>query len=112
MFKDYENEMECDQSDGEDLNINDVKISDDHMCWMGDDIEEKMEIDHPEQHMDEKHEDRPMFYPGSLAKKKCMQQKSLSHVPYPKDTYSNLVYSTLQVKPKTINSDVVQMFYR
>ena len=39
-------------------------------------------------------------------------ERCQSHVPHVKDTYTNVVYRTLQVRRHTINPDVVQMLYR
>jgi hypothetical protein len=79
------------------------------VCWLGDEEEMKMEINQSEEVGDE---NRPLFNPASLVRK-SFAYKSLSYVPYPKekDGGTDMIFWTLQVKPKTMNGDLVQMFY-
>ena len=78
-------------------------------CWLGDEEEKKMETNDEEEVGDE---NRPLFNPASLVRK-SFAYKSLSYVPYPKEEFNDtdMIFWTLQVKPKTINGDLVQMFY-
>lgn len=82
------------------------------MCWLGDEEENLMEMYHPEKDMGEEHEGRPLFNPASIVKK-TSSQKSFSYVPYPKEDFkdTDMIFWTLQIKPKTMNTELVQMFY-
>jgi hypothetical protein len=117
----YSDEMECDHSEYEEhSDVDDSEMKGDEeeeeeeakVCWLGDEEEMKMEMHHPEKDMGEEHEDRPLFNPASLVKNPY-SQKSFSYVPYPKEEFKNtdMIFWTLQVKPKTINTELVQMFY-
>lgn len=102
-------DVDCDHSDVEE---SDAKYEEDKVCWLGEDEDEegmKMEINQSDEEGDDS---RPLFNPASLVQK-SFAYKSLSHVPYPKEEFndSDMMFWTLQVKPKTVNGDVVQMFY-
>lgn len=112
--------MECDHSDhDEHSDIEDSEMKEKYddedeakVCWLGDEEEMKMEMHHPEKDMGEEHEARPLFNPSSIVTN-TYSQKSFSYVPYPKEEFkdTDMIFWTLQVKPKTINAEIVQMFY-
>lgn len=105
-FKETDSDLDCDNSDGEDFDMSHEKM-DVKMCWLGDEEEKKMEMYHPERDMGEEHEDRPLFNPASLV------NKSFSYVPYPKEDFkdTDMIFWTLQIKPKTMDPELVHMFY-
>mmetsp|Transcript_28647 Transcript_28647/g.48356 ORF Transcript_28647/g.48356 Transcript_28647/m.48356 type:complete len:345 (-) Transcript_28647:343-1377(-) len=97
--------------DHSDYDDSEMKCADEKICWLGDEEEKKMEME-TDQEDEIGDENRPLFNPASLVRK-SFAYKSLSHVPYPKEETSDtdMMFWTLQVKPKTINPDIVQMFY-
>ena len=101
-----DDDFDDDHSDDDD---SEMKCADEKICWLGDEEEKKMETNQEEEIGDE---NRPLFNPASLVQK-SFAYKSLSHIPYPKEDASDtdMMFWTLQVKPKTINADIVQMFY-
>jgi hypothetical protein len=109
MEKQSDSDMEYDHDDHSDVDDSDMKYDDEEekVVWLGDEEEMKIERTHllPENDMVDK--DRPLFNPASLV------TKSFSYVPYPKEEFkdTDMIFWTLQVKPKTMNSELVQMFY-
>ena len=96
-----DDEMDCDHSDVED---SEAKRDEEKVCWLGDEEEMKMDANHVEEEGDD---NRPLFNPASLT------NKSFSYVPYPKNEFKDtaMIFWTLQVKPKAMNGELVQMFY-
>ena len=112
MEKQSDSDME--HSDGEEFDMTHEKMEG-KMFWLGDEEELKMELYHPEKDMGDEHDDRPLFNPASIVKNasSTCSQKSFSYVPYPKEEFTDTdtIFWTLQVKPKTMNTELVQMFY-